>query len=152
MVTKDFIKKYLGILQFIKFSLIGGLNTLIDFGVLNLLMWLTRTYQGLLILLFNTISFTTAVINSYCWNKYWTFQEKEKRGIPVQFFKFLIVSIIGAIINGGIVFAITTFIPPIFGLSRELWANLAKAVATAAGLIWNFIGYKFWAFKITGTK
>lgn len=148
MFIKDFIKKNPSILQFIKFSLIGGLNTIIDFGVLNFLMWLTRIYQGPLILLFNTISFTTAVINSYFWNKYWTFQEKEKKGIPVQFFKFLIISIIGAIINGGIVFSVTTYISPFFGLSHELWANLAKVVATAAGLIWNFIGYKFWAFKI----
>ena len=151
MSIKDFSKKYPSILQFIKFSLIGGLNTIIDFSVLNFLMWLTKIYQGSLILLFNTISFTIAVINSYLWNKYWTFQEKGRKGIPVQFLKFLTISIIGVAINSSIVFSITTFISPIPGFSRGIWANLAKAIATIVGLIWNFLGYKFWAFKIKKT-
>ena len=46
-----------------------------------------------------------------------------------------------------VVFGVTTFIPPFFGLSPELWANLAKVAATGFSLIWNFIGYKFIVFK-----
>jgi putative flippase GtrA len=58
-----------------------------------------------------------------------------------------VVSIIGALINSGIVFAISTFVDPMFGLSQAVWVNAAKVVATGISLIWNFLGYKFIVFK-----
>lgn len=137
--------------QFIKFSIVGVTNTAIDFGVLNLLMWMTGIYKGKTIFLLNSISFLVAVTNSYIWNRIWTFKSKE-RNIAGQFFQFLIISIIGILINGGIVYGISTFISPVFGLSAPVWANIAKAVATAVSLIWNFIGYKFIVFKKSRSK
>lgn len=144
---KGIFDKYPVILQILKFLVTGVLNTFIDFFVLNLLMWATGIYEGTTIFFLNIISFTIAVTNSYFWNKYWTFQEKSKKGIPAQFAKFLAVSVVGAIINSSIVYAVTTYIEPLFGLEKSLWANVAKVAATAVGLVWNFIGYKFWALK-----
>lgn len=136
--------------QFSKFIVIGFLNTGIDFAVLNLLLWLTGIYSGKWIFLLNAISFSVAVINSYFWNKYWTFRAKEA-GQPVvvakEFSQFIVITLIGLGINSSIVYGITTFITSFFGLSPELWANSAKAIATAISLIWNFIGYKFVVFK-----
>jgi putative flippase GtrA len=135
------------ILQIVKFLVIGVLNTFIDFLILNLLIWATGIYEGVGIFFLNIISFSFAVVNSYLWNKYWTFQEKSRTGIPTQFAKFLTVSVIGGIINSSVVFLITTYIDPLFSLEGQVWANVAKVVATAVGLVWNFIGYKFWALK-----
>ncbi len=136
--------------QFSKFVVIGLMNTAIDFSILNLLMWQTGIYKGKWIILLNAIAFTVAVINSYFWNKYWTFRAKEADEpgeIAKEFSQFIVVTLIGLAINSGIVYGVTTFIPPFFGLSLELWANLAKAAATGLSLIWNFIGYKFIVFK-----
>ena len=136
--------------QFSKFVVIGFMNTAIDFGVLNLLMWQTGIYKGRWIILLNIIAVSVAVINSYFWNKYWTFKAKqadEPGEIAKEFSQFIMVTLIGLAINSSIVFGVTTFIPPFFGLSSELWANLAKAAATGLSLIWNFIGYKFIVFK-----
>jgi len=136
--------------QFSKFVVIGVMNTAIDFGVLNLLMWQTGIYKGKWIILLNAIAFAVAVINSYFWNKYWTFKAKEADEpgeVAKEFSQFIMVTLIGLAINSGIVFGVTTFIPPFFGLSPELWANLAKVAATGLSLIWNFIGYKFIVFK-----
>lgn len=136
--------------QFSKFVVIGFMNTAIDFGVLNLLMWQTGIYRGKWIILLNAIAFAVAVINSYLWNKYWTFRAKEADEpgeIAKEFSQFIMVTLIGLAINTSIVFGVTTFITPFFGLSLELWANLAKAAATGFSLIWNFIGYKFIVFK-----
>jgi putative flippase GtrA len=136
--------------QFTKFVIIGFMNTIIDFGVLNLLMWLTGVYKGSWIILLNAISFSIAVTNSYFWNKYWTFRAKET-GQPAmvakEFSQFVMITLIGLGINTSIVYGVTTLIPPLFGIGPELWANLAKAAATAISLIWNFIGYKFIVFK-----
>ena len=143
---KKIFQKFPTLFQFIKFAAVGVLNTAIDFGILNLLMWGFGIYKGSWIFLFNVISFSAAAANSYFINKYWTFGELSKIRAG-QFVKFFIISVVGALINSGIVFAITTFIPPAFGLGEGLWANLAKLVATAVAWIWNFTMYKFVVFK-----
>ncbi len=126
------------------------MNTAIDFTVLNLLMWWTGIYKGGWIILLNAVSFSIAVINSYLWNKYWTFRAREADEpgeVAKEFSQFIAVTLIGLGINTGVVYGITTLIAPVFGLSPEIWANLAKATATGFSLIWNFIGYKFIVFK-----
>ena len=136
--------------QFGKFVVIGFMNTAIDFAILNLLMWWIGIYKGSWIILLNAISFSIAVINSYLWNKYWTFRAKEadEAGeIAKEFSQFIAVTLVGLAINTSVVFGITTFVQPVFGLSPEIWANLAKVAATGFSLIWNFIGYKFIVFK-----
>lgn len=141
------IQKYPIIAQAVKFLAVGFMNTALDFAVLNLLMWRTGIYKGPWIILLNVVSFSIAVTNSYLWNKYWTFRAKGPVIAPLQMSQFLIVSLIGTGINSGLVYGLATFIPPFFGLSPKLWANLAKAVATGFSLIWNFSGYKFIVFK-----
>ena len=133
--------------QFIKFAFVGGINTGIDFAVLNSLMWISGIYEGKEIIFLNIIAFTVATINSYFMNKRWTFEVKGKKEVGKEFSQFILISLIGISINTGIVYSITTFIEPSFGLSSPLWANFAKASATAISLIWNFIGYKFIVFK-----
>lgn len=64
-----------------------------------------------------------------------------------QFMTFVFISLIGVFINSGIVVAITTYVDPVFGINQDLWANLAKVVATGITLIWNFSGYKIFVFK-----
>jgi len=140
MISKNLIK------QFSRFIVIGFMNTAFDFAILNLLMWWTGIYSGIYIILLNIISFSIAVINSYLWNKYWTFKDKDGTGIK-EFSQFISVTLIGLAINSSIVFGVTTYISPIFGISPELWANLAKAAATGFSLIWNFTGYKLFVFK-----
>lgn len=137
--------------QFSKFIIVGGVNTGIDFAVLNVLMYLTQINAGPMLFLLNCISFSVAVVNSYYMNRRWTFQEAatelDDKKPAVQFSQFFVVSIIGILINGGILTVITTFIPAPFGLSAQLWANVAKLFATGASLVWNFVGYKLFVFK-----
>lgn len=146
---KTILIKYPTLIQFSKFCIVGAVNTAIDFGVLNLLMHLSGIYKGPQIAVFNVIAFTVAVINSYALNKYWTFKEKkaETKKVPKQFFQYMLVSMIGITVNTSIVYSVATYISPLFGLSAVLWANFAKAMATAVSLLWNFIGYKFIVFK-----
>lgn len=138
-------KKFLIVFQFAKYATVGLANTAVDFGVLNLLMWSTGIYSGKNLFWLNSISFLVAVIHSYVWNKLWTFKAKEKTDAAKQFLQFLVVSIIGVLINSGIVYIITTWVNPMTG--KEAWANLAKLAATIISLLWNFIGYKFIVFK-----
>lgn len=133
--------------QLAKFIIVGGINTGIDFFVLNLEMFLTGITSGPSMLLLNSLSFSVATTNSFFMNKHWTFQDKDEKKAGVKFSQFLIVSIIGITINGAVVYLVTSFIDPVFGLSPQLWANVAKLFATGLSLVWNFVGYKFFVFK-----
>lgn len=136
--------------QFSKFAVVGLLNTAIDFAVLNILTLITGIVQGPWVILLNTISFTAATTNSYFFNKHWTFRDTKKEQEEKKFIQFLAISIVGAIINGGVVYGITTFVKPVlgsFGIADQLWVNIAKVFATGISLIWNFLGYKFFVFK-----
>ena len=144
-MIKKLGQKIILIQQAAKFISVGFLNTGIDFGILNLLMWVSGIYKGHWIVLINIIAFSAATTNSYFWNKFWTFKARGDAG--VQFAQFIAVSIVGALINTGIVFLITTYMVPWFGIPQGLWANLAKVFATGISLIWNFSGYKFIVFK-----
>ena len=129
----------------VKFLEVGVLNTVIDFGVLNLLSLLTGTTKGLGLIPLNAISFLLAVANSYFWNRHWTF-EKSIALVRKEFTQFLIISVIGLGINTGIVaFGTEIFIPQ--GISQGGWLNIMKALATTASMVWNFLGYKFIVFR-----
>jgi putative flippase GtrA len=134
--------------QFSKFIIVGGVNTGIDFLVLNILIYVTDITAGVELFVLNSISFSIAVVNSYFMNKRWTFQDKtQTEQEPIKFSRFIAVSVVGVIINGLVLTGITTSIAPLFGLSAVLWANIAKLMATGISLIWNFIGYKLFVFK-----
>lgn len=137
--------------QFAKFFIVGGINTAIDFAVLNVLMVITSIHAGKPLFILNCISFSVAVVNSYYMNRRWTFKEAaaniEDKQAAVQFSQFFIVSIIGILINSSIVSGFTSYVPNIINIGPQLWANVGKLFATGFSLIWNFIGYKFIVFK-----
>jgi len=133
--------------QAIKFILVGVLNTLVDLGVLNLLIWAFGIYSGFGYSAFKGISFTVAVINSYFLNKFWTFKMRETEGVKREFAQFFIVSLIGFGINVGVASFVVNVVGPQFGLGSKLWANVGAIYATFAAMSWNFLGYKFIVFK-----
>ena len=128
--------------QIAKFILIGGFNTLIDLGVLNILIFATGITSGLGFSLFKGTSFLVAVSNSYFWNKRWTFRSKKD-----VFFQFFTVSAVGFVLNVGTASFVVNVITPQFELSEQLWANIGAITGTLVVMTWNFLGYKFVVFK-----
>jgi putative flippase GtrA len=110
------------------------------------MIFLTGIASGFSYSLFKSVSFSVAVINSYFWNRIWTF-EKGGHGNAKEFGSFLIVSLIGFAINVGIASLVVNLIGPKFGLSKELWANVGAIIAAFSGMTWNFLGYKLIVFK-----
>ena len=142
-------KKFPILFQGTKFLLVGALNTFIDLGILNLLIFVFGTATGILFSLFKGISFLIAVLNSYVWNKYWTFSSHTEgvgeRG--KEFMQFFLVSIGGLFVNVGTASIVVNMIGPQFGFSLALWANIGAIAAAFTSLAWNFIGYKLIVFK-----
>jgi len=135
------------IFQGAKFLLIGVLGTLIDVGVLNILIWISGISSGLLFPVFKGISFVVANCNKYFGHKFWVFEKKGMIGAKKEFSKFFLVSLGGLIINVVTASLIVNLIKPQFGLSETIWANIGAIIAAFATIIWNFLGYKFLVFK-----
>src|SRR5207247_4968187 len=63
--------------QVLRFGLVGGLNTLVDLLILNGLLWLFPTTRTLMLLAYNALAYSLGAVNSFFFNKYWTFGQKQ---------------------------------------------------------------------------
>jgi putative flippase GtrA len=126
--------------------IIGFSNAAVDFGLLNALILATNITQGISFSLFKALGFFVALINSYIWNRWWTFEVKTKR-TSREFIAFTLVVGVSFLINVGISSFIVNYIPPFFGLSFQVWLNLASIIAVCFGLFWNFIGMRIFVFN-----
>lgn len=133
--------------KFVKFGEAGGLNWLVDFGVLNLLILLTGISAGIVFSIFKGISFIIATTNSYFWNKQWVFESKSKEE-GKEAFKFLVSTGLGLAVNV-LIASVIVFAGPkmISGVDAKVWANVAAGVGSLTAMGWNFIMYRFWVFK-----
>src|SRR3989344_2855150 len=94
------IKISKGLRELFLFCVVGVINTLLDFIVLNGLLLATGNKSPAVFALIKSISFTIAAVNSYFLNKHFTFSYKENS--IGTFSKFLSISIISFFINVGI--------------------------------------------------
>lgn len=141
------------VLQIARFVLVGGLNTILDLSVLSFVTFLL--YQNFLIEATSgwpyagakSISFMIAAVNSFFWNKYWTFKKTDRSEEGKEFAKFLIIALIGFGLNVGLSTFIATKIGPQWGVGKELWGLLSAFIAVFASMVWNFLGLKLLVFK-----
>jgi len=133
-------------LQIAKFFLVGTLNTFIDLGVLNIFIWISGIASGIFYSVFKSLSFLIATTNSYFWNKYWTFEKKEKP-TPREFLKFLVITFFGFLINVGVASFVVNIIGPQFGMGVKIWASVGAIIAAFFAFVWNFLASKFIVFK-----
>ena len=131
--------------QGLRFSIVGGINTIVDLSVLNLLLLLDpRGRSGWLYSIFKGMSFLAAVTNSYFLNRKFTFQTKTAAS-SAQFSGFLVIAIGGFLINVGVATAVATYVPAP-AILAAYWPSIAALVGIPFGLVWNFFGYRYLVF------
>lgn len=133
--------------QLSKFGLIGVANTVVDLGIYNLFIYMSDVSSGYMIAVFKSFSVLAAIVNSYVWNKFWSFEKKEVRNMGEEFTQFLMVSLVGLLLNVGITAFVVNVIGAPAGVADKTWANVGGLTASILVLTWNFIGYKFLVFK-----
>lgn len=116
--------------QIIKFSIVGGLAFLIDYGI----MVLCKEVFKFDVLVAAGFGFTVSVIFNYIASVKWVFNVNENNSKSKQFITFIIFSIIGLIITE-IIMYIGTDIMKISYL-------IVKVGATLIVMIFNFITRK----------
>ncbi len=133
--------------QLSKFGLIGVANTVVDLGIYNLFIYMSDVSSGYMIVVFKSFSVLAAIINSYVWNKFWSFEKKETHSLGEEFAQFLMVSLVGLLLNVGITAFVVNVIGAPTGMAEKTWANIGGLTASILVLTWNFVGYKFLVFK-----
>lgn len=141
-----------------KFSLIGIFNTVIDFGIFNVLT------QILLLAAIpaNIVSTGTAMTFSFFANKLWVFRNRQQEFLN-QAVQFVVVTLFGLwVIQNGVIFVLQNVwtwplelgaaivaalnLDTVFS-QKFVFDNGAKVIATGFSLVWNYLLYKKVVFK-----
>ena len=77
-----------GIVQLVKYNIVGVINTLVDFLVYQLL-----TYLGMKYAIAQCISYSCGILNSYFFNSRWTFKRYSGRS-KKEFIYFVAVNLV----------------------------------------------------------
>lgn len=121
----------------LRFGLIGGLNTLLDFGLLFAFSSLFGIPRGFA----NVLSTSVAFVFSFFANKKFTFQSSSKENIVREMVLFTIVTLFGLWVIQGLIIHFLTPVITSFGLTETIALLSAKLIATVASLIWNYLLY-----------
>jgi len=125
----------------IRFVLVGGTNTAIDFAILFGLKSL-----GLPALTSNFISTSVALIFSFFANKKFTFKDNNT-GDKTQFIKFLAITLFGLwVIQPVIIWLAGLMLQPI-NLNDYIVLLIGKLLATCVTLVWNYLLYRKFVYK-----
>ena len=106
-----------------KFGVVGVIATVIDFGIMNLLHY----GLGLNILIANTSGFIISLIFNYLASMKYVFAHKEGMSRRREFIIFVVLSVIGLVLNDGIVLALNA------GLGLE--ANIGRRALSAVSSV-----------------
>lgn len=127
--------------QKVRFIAVGGVNTLIDFGLLFTLKTL-----GLPAISANVISTTAAFCFSFFANKKYTFKTTGT-DIKREIFLFIVITLFGLWVLQTLVIAFVTSLLSQTGLQDSIILLIAKLFATAVSLTWNYVLYSRVVFK-----
>lgn len=131
----------------VKFAVVGALNTAVDFVAFNVL----ATLLGVPVVPANVVSYAIGIVNSYVWNRAWTFGDRRSERARAEFVRFVAASIAGLGINTALVWgalALYRALAP-SGLPAPDGATahaVAKALATAGSLVFNYTVFRTWVF------
>jgi HAD superfamily phosphatase (TIGR01668 family) len=156
--------------QFTRFAVVGGTATVVDMGIAWILefhvrshgvlwsqslgTWLTANLPVIFgryetrpadasVLIFKSISTTTAAFLSFALNRRWTFQIRGKQNRAAQARRFVIVTLVGMLLNIGL----TTLLNHVLPGSDKARLLGAMMIATVLVAFWNFFAQKHWAFR-----
>lgn len=137
----------IGFFELGKYGIIGVLNTMLNAGVYNFLIFFTDITSGFLIDVFFVIAFAITVANSFFWNKFWAFAEKKIENIKMEAVQFFAISTVVTLVNAVILHIIINIIGAPSGMDPKIWANVGLGFTIITAFLGNFFSYKYIVFS-----
>ena len=116
--------------KIIKFIIIGGIATLIDF----IFLYIFKEFLNMDVIIANTLSFIISVTYNYIASIVWVFDINKEKNKKIQFILFILFSIFGLVLNNIILYILTDIF--------NMYYLISKVVATFIVMIFNFITRK----------
>ena len=149
--------------RFLKFSVVGTLGAVVDFGTFNLL----STVLGLWSVAASVVSFSAAVSSNFLWNRLWVYPDSRAKPVASQAMQFALVNLAGLLIRtpvfalcegpftrlaASVLPRLQTVAGPLGALAARTppavaGANLALALAVVIVLFWNFGVNRLWTYS-----
>ncbi len=121
--------------QFFRYIFVGGIATLIDFG----LLYLFTEYAKIFYLVSTILSFTVSVIVHNYLSMNWVFKGRASGKKLFEFAAFTVIALIGLGLN--------VLLMWIFTEHFRFYYLLSKVFATILVFLWNFIARKWFVFQ-----
>ena len=118
------------LIQIFKFTIVGGIATVIDF----VFLYIFREFCHFPVLVSNTLSFCISVIYNYTASVKWVFDVNKEKDAKKQFIIFIVFSVIGLLLNNAIMWLTVDFL--------SIYYMLAKIIATVIVMVFNFVTRK----------
>lgn len=116
--------------KIIRFSIVGGIATLIDF----IFLYIFKEFLNMDVIIANTLSFIISVTYNYIASIVWVFDINKEKNKKIQFILFILFSIFGLVLNNIILYILTDIF--------NMYYLISKVVATFIVMIFNFITRK----------
>jgi len=125
-----------GFLQFFRYLFVGGIATVVDWGILFLLTDIAKIHH----LVSAIISFIAGLAANFILSKALVFKQNEARVNPLwEFVSYAVIGVVGLGITELIMFVITDCFNQHYMLS--------KVIATVIVLAWNYLARKIIIYK-----
>ena len=132
----------------LRFGIIGGINTLLDIG----LLFFFSSFLGIPRGIANIGSTSVTFVISFFANKKYTFKSTRRDTLVREMVLFTVVTLFGLwVIQGVIIHFLTPSIIAL-GIKEEIALLGAKLIATVASLVWNYLLYSRVVFPETAKK
>ncbi|MFI6264478.1 GtrA family protein [Micromonospora sp. NPDC051006] len=124
----------------LKFGIVGGINTVINYAVFNALA-LTVFVDGQLKA--TVIATVVATITSYLMNRHWTYRDRPKSALRREYVLFFLFNATGLFIELGVLAAAKYGL----GVNSLLALNVAKTGGVLLATLFRFWSYRTFVFQ-----
>ncbi|GAB7108855.1 GtrA family protein [Streptomyces phaeofaciens JCM 4814] len=127
-----------------KFGAVGGAGLLVNLGVFNLV----RQFTDLQVVRASVIATIVAIVFNYIGFRYFTYRDRDKSGRTKELTLFLLFSVVGLVIENGLLFTATYG----FGWDSPLQSNIFKFLGIGVATLFRFWSYRTWVFRTLPAK
>lgn len=121
-------KKQHRLSRYTKFLIVGTANAVVDLGVLNGLLAVSPVKSSFAIFIYNTVAVACAIINSYFWNRHWTFADAADGSVREKWL-FWLQAVLNIALNDIIVVWLSSYLVFVRAVPLYISSNAAKGLA-----------------------
>ncbi|MGI5398513.1 GtrA family protein [Streptomyces sp. CA-135486] len=122
-----------------KFGAVGGMGLLVNLAVFNLVRHTTEVP----VVRASILATVIAIAFNYVGFRYFTYRDRDKSGRTKELTLFLLFSVVGLVIENGILYAATYG----FGWDSPLQSNVFKFLGIGIATLFRFWSYRSWVFR-----